>query len=206
MITATVTDADVGFEFVLDEGDVAFVDADWLPALGRASVRALTVGLAETGDDRHPIEVARAKLAAAASSVVAYVLEQNKESDVASIHVPGRGAFATEVRSRLGVGETPSIGPSATPLVWVETSGDAAALHTALAGVADLGTVVLAAPARQPTIEIDLYRDIHHRGLCLHAVDLTVSEAASDAPAIPDPVPVASGQTVPMHWWYYLSA
>jgi hypothetical protein len=170
MITATVTESDVRFEFVLDEGEVAFVDADWLPALGRGSVAAVTVGpdhvrwadqpLGATGDGREPIGLARSLLVATAREVVGRV-GTGKPWEV---HVPGRGATAAEIRRRLGLAlaEAPS-----QPRIWVETTGDASALVTALGGVMDLGTVVLAAPARQPTIAIDLYRDVHLRGLHL---------------------------------------
>jgi threonine dehydrogenase-like Zn-dependent dehydrogenase len=199
MITATVAETSVRFEFVLDEGEVAFVDADWLPAAGRTAVAAITIS---SGDDHQPVEIARGQLAATAGAAVAGL--KNHDVDLASIHVPGRGAVADEVRRRLGLEVGPPTETPARPRVWIETSGAPEALETALAGVADLGTVVLTAPAREPTIAIDLYRDIHLRGLHLHAVGTEPTDAGEEHSSLPDPIPVTPGQTVPLRGWYWL--
>lgn len=52
------------------------------------------------------------------------------------------------------------------PELVVERTGTADGVRAALAQVADLGTVVLAAPLSAP-VELDLYADLHVRGLTL---------------------------------------
>ena len=53
------------------------------------------------------------------------------------------------------------------PAVVVEETGEPAEIERALAQVEDLGTVVLAAPVADPEAMIDLYADLHVRGLTL---------------------------------------
>ena len=53
------------------------------------------------------------------------------------------------------------------PAVVVEDTGDPAAIERALEQVDELGTVVLAAPISRPEVMIDLYADLHVRGLTL---------------------------------------
>ena len=94
-----------------------------------------------------------------------------------AVEVLGDSAFARELRSRLGVA-APAAG--GRPTVVVETSGDGAALGAALARVDDLGTVVLAGPAAgaQP-VALDLYADLHVRGLTLVGVPAATGTHAS---------------------------
>ena len=53
------------------------------------------------------------------------------------------------------------------PAVVVEETGDPAEIERALAQAEDLGTVVLAAPVSEQEAAIDLYADLHVRGLTL---------------------------------------
>ncbi len=77
------------------------------------------------------------------------------------VKVTGDGALARQLRGR-GL-DRESAQP---PLAVVETTGRGTELTAACAVVADGGLVVLAADAPGP-VEIDLYRDVHRRGLVL---------------------------------------
>ena len=88
------------------------------------------------------------------------------------VEVLGDSTFARQLRVRLGAG---AVAIGVRPAVVVETSGDATSLGAALERVADLGTVVLASPggARDPlesTAALDLYADLHVRGLTIVGV------------------------------------
>lgn len=81
----------------------------------------------------------------------------------APVEVCGDGPLAEALRARL-----PSAGdPGARPAAIIETSGDPDAIRRALARVDDLGTVVLAGPAPTDAVALDLYADLHVRGLTL---------------------------------------
>jgi threonine dehydrogenase-like Zn-dependent dehydrogenase len=77
--------------------------------------------------------------------------------------VVGAGALADALRARLPA-------PAAPPAAIVDTTGDPAAIADALARVDDLGTVVLAGPVPEGTVALDLYADVHVRGLTVVGV------------------------------------
>jgi hypothetical protein len=80
------------------------------------------------------------------------------------VRVTGDGALAQLLRDRGLDGD--AVQP---PLAVIETTGRGPELTAACAEVADGGTVVLAADAPEP-LDIDLYRDVHRRGLVLIGV------------------------------------
>lgn len=85
------------------------------------------------------------------------------------VEVVGTGPLAQEVRRRLG--ERVRRGhPDARPAAIIETTGEAAAVEAALQRVEDLGTVVLAGPLPNRPHALDLYEDLHVRGLTLVGV------------------------------------
>lgn len=86
----------------------------------------------------------------------------------APVAITGESALAQALRARLG-GES-SVAAEARPGVVVETTGQADAIRAALEHVADLGTVVLAGPLGPGPIALDLYADLHLRGLTVVAV------------------------------------
>ena len=79
------------------------------------------------------------------------------------VDVLGDGDLADSIRTRLG---TRAAGES-TPVAVIETSGQLNAIADALKRVADLGTVVLAGPPPADAATLDLYADLHVRGLTL---------------------------------------
>lgn len=84
-----------------------------------------------------------------------------------SVEVTGNGALAVTLRARLGARACAGSRP---PQAAIDTTGDPAVIGDLLARVADLGTVVLAGPPPAGGAELDLYRDVHVRGLTVTGV------------------------------------
>lgn len=80
-----------------------------------------------------------------------------------AVLVAGDGPDATSLRARFP-------GTPAEPNVVIETTGRAAGVQAALETVASLGIVVLAGPVPDDPPMLDLYRDLHVRGLTIIGV------------------------------------
>lgn len=80
-----------------------------------------------------------------------------------AVEVIGETPLGLRLRERYGAAVPPREGPS--PEVVIETTGQHAEIQAALARVADLGTVVLAGPMVAAPVALDLYPDLHYRGL-----------------------------------------
>jgi threonine dehydrogenase-like Zn-dependent dehydrogenase len=89
------------------------------------------------------------------------------------VDVLGDGDLAESIRTRLG---TRAAGES-KPGAVVKTSGEPDAIADALKRVADLGTVVLAGPPPADAGTLDLYADLHVRGLTVVGI-ATTTEAS----------------------------
>lgn len=83
------------------------------------------------------------------------------------VEVVGAGEVAEAVRAAVGrdAGDDPA--------TIVETTGTPEALADALARVRTLGTVVLAGPPPSTGVDLDVYADLHVRGLTLIGVDVS---------------------------------
>ena len=92
-----------------------------------------------------------------------------------AVEVIGRGRLATALRTHL---QSRCAVPGQRAIAVIETTGDPRAIQDALRRVADLGTVVLAGPATGEPVALDLYADLHVRGLTL----IGTSSAPEDAP------------------------
>jgi threonine dehydrogenase-like Zn-dependent dehydrogenase len=79
------------------------------------------------------------------------------------VEVLGEGDLAESLRARLGALAAGQSQPGAV----IETTGEPDAIADALKRVADLGTVVLAGPPSADAGALDLYADLHVRGLTL---------------------------------------
>ena len=83
------------------------------------------------------------------------------------VEVTGEGDLAATLRARLGPRNAAA--PERVPAV-IDTTGEPAAVATALARLADLGTLVLAGPPPAAPVALDLYADVHVRGLTIVGV------------------------------------
>ena len=84
-----------------------------------------------------------------------------------SVEIAGRGLIAQQVRLLVGA---PSETPVERPQAIVDTTGDPSVIAHATRRVADLGTVVLAGEPLGRQFELNLYPDVHVRGLTLVGV------------------------------------
>jgi threonine dehydrogenase-like Zn-dependent dehydrogenase len=150
LISAEVAGESLIFRGDLPSSSAAFVDCEWLPTAGKADVPALVVG--ET--DRDLDEAAFAALMSVAREAAA-------AAQPGLVEVVGNGIVARLVRALVGVA------PAEQPGAIVDTTGDPAAIASALGRVADLGTVVLAGESLGRQADLDLYRTVHVRGLTL---------------------------------------
>jgi len=96
------------------------------------------------------------------STEVVDAVERVLPSGAGWVEVLGEGAVARHLRDRFEARRGGGEGP---PLAVVDTTGEAQAIEQAMARVADLGTVVLAGPPPAEPVALDLYPDLHVRGL-----------------------------------------
>jgi len=159
----------------LPAGAVAYVDADWLPPDGGA-VPALVAradgsllwGDAE-GERLAPGDDAKRH---AASSFLQLARDASRAVPVSArgvCDVPGSGLVAEWVRQLLG---GRAAAEDEAPVAIVETRGDAASTAASSSRLADLGTLVLAGEGEAATLALDLYADVHVRGLRVVGVAL----------------------------------
>jgi hypothetical protein len=152
-------------------GSVAYVDRDWLPATS-GEVPALVAdtdgGLSWCGgpsvrmpSGHDPDTAASLALLAVAQTAV----DVAKGVAVDSIDVLGSGLIAQHMRALLG--DRPAERRMEQPRVIIDTTGDPRKLVDAIQRVATLGTVVLVGEALGRKAPMNLYPDIHVRGLTL---------------------------------------
>jgi hypothetical protein len=172
VIRAEITEGGIILEGTAAPGMFAYVDRDWLPAVS-GEVPSLTVsadGTLAWG------EVAQAGPGAADPDTVAASVLLSVARDAAnavadlppgSVEVIGDGLIAHLVRAL--VGEDAS-GKAESPMAIVDTTGDPASIVDATRRVGDLGTVVLVGETVGREVELNLYADVHMRGLTLQGI------------------------------------
>lgn len=85
-------------------------------------------------------------------------------AEASSVEVLGESALAHSIRARLGARNVPD---GQRPDAVVDATGDPQRIQSAMARVGDLGAIVLAAPVPRTPARLDLYADLHVRGLTL---------------------------------------
>lgn len=153
-------------------GAVAYIDAEWLPRDGTAPVPALLArdrSLAWWADGGGPRPLGDGDAASAIASLAARAAASVPGS-ARSVEVLGTGAVAALVAEILG--SRAAAGGDPRPDAIVDTTGDPGRLVDATARLADLGTLVLAGEARDPLVDLDVYVDLHARGLRVHGVPM----------------------------------
>lgn len=185
----------------------AFVDRDWLQGLTDGVIAALAIDADGQlhyrdrqvgGKDGSPEREAAAIMSAFVEDLLAAVMDADRRY----VEVTGGGLVAAELRGRLAAaprGEEP-------PSVVVELTGRQAELLRATRELAPGGLLVLAGESAAG-IDLDVYADVHRRGLQVLGVPLPVS-GRRDRPegTLPEPVPVRSGEPLPPGLWYCVTA
>lgn len=132
-------------------GAAVFVDADWIH--GADGAAALRIADAPDAD------------AAAALALVVVARSAVAACGAGTVEVNGRGAVAASVRRLLPPGQLAA--DDGRPSCVVDTSGAPEAIAAACARVDDLGVVVLAGESGGSQVDLNLYPDVHVRGLTL---------------------------------------
>jgi hypothetical protein len=132
----------------------------------------------------------------------------------ASVAVTGRGLIAQHVREMVGCPAAAS--GAERPAAIVETTGDPGVIVEATRTLNDQGTLVLVGETLGRQLDMNLYPDVHRRGLTLIGVGNPLHELGALAAALEDDLParrscellvsVRSGELfVPDATWYAVS-
>jgi hypothetical protein len=178
MIRAEVNENGVVLVGDLPSDSFAYLDRDWLPeSAGPApslvfqppGVLTWCGGAPVDGPTRADPDTTAALVILAIAQEAAAPVEDLPPS---SVEVNGFGLIAMRVRTLVGKNvEDVSERPSAErPRAIVETTGEPGAILDATRRVADLGIVVLVGETLDRRVQIDLYPDVHVRGLTLLGV------------------------------------
>jgi len=135
----------------------------------------------ERRDD--PDSIAAAALHAVAAEAVARVPEGS-----GPVEVLGQGLVAAEARRLLPAGT----GNGDRPRCVIDATGDPEKIVAALGELDDLGTLVAAGPLGARSFPINLYQDIHLRGLKVVGVAPPLANGRLPEPA--DAPPLGTGQ------------
>ncbi|MGH3112014.1 MAG: hypothetical protein ACRDOP_00935 [Gaiellaceae bacterium] len=204
----------------LPSGGFAYVDGDWLPGVATDSLPALVADaeghLRSTGDGEvmagngDPDAVAAKALLAVADNAVRAV-ERRPEG---SVIVTGSGLVARLARARLGPDLARDDYP--TPTAAIDATGDPDVITSVLGRVSELGTVALAGEAAGRVLDLNLYADVHLRGLRVVGIPAPLAAASfvdedADARLLEDAraalTRVRPGESLPPRAaWYRVSA
>jgi hypothetical protein len=199
----------------LPSSAVAYVDADWVPALPTDKVPALVLRDGSfSWDGGEAVEAAEEPDASAAAALLAVAAEAATALDGVArdrIDVVGRGFSSGLVRQVLEL--TPG-DQALPPEAVVDVSGDVAELVAATRRLAPLGTLVVMGEPSGRSLEIDLYPDVHVRGLRLVGAPLPLSARPpflsrpwlDDYLAENPPAPVHTGDELPDASWFKIAA
>lgn len=201
MISAVVSETSVRFEGSLPEHSAAYVDGDWSVTVEAVPALLLSEGEIRWGEIRRPRNDASASADEEAASVLS-ALARSAVDRLGSLRwdgvdVSGEGLVAHEIRRLVsGPGDR-------APAACVDTTGDVGAITAATRKVRRCGLVILAGESMGRPLSIDLYRDVHLRGLRLIGVPLDLGPSAvGRAEGAPAPRVARIGEDVPRALWY----
>jgi hypothetical protein len=211
VIRAVASAAGISVTGSLPAGTTAYLDGEWVPP-GRSGVCPAVVATPD-GEIRWSSQARSYPLVGdvdtSAATALLLVAREVAEAigDAPAASVYGSGALARLVREL--VANAHATGPAD---VVIDTTGDPAVLTEACMEVADLGTIVLAGEALGRPLDLDVYPDVHRRGLRIVGVapPLTDGPPSSSEPLpqwlIPSLCRVVVGQPLPAGaLWYGVS-
>lgn len=198
------------------EGTIAYADREWLADdFAEAACLAVLPDRQVVLPDGHTQELSSDDADVAAAR---FFMAIAREAAAIVGHVPpsaaqvvGRGIVATIARSYAGI-EREQVA-TGKPAAVVETTGRQDAIFEACRRVADLGLVVLAGEPAGRRTELNLYPDVHVRGLTLVGAPTTEGigllpgpaddhEGQIEADALAQLQRVAAGARLPDGTWF----
>jgi threonine dehydrogenase-like Zn-dependent dehydrogenase len=157
------------FEADLPRGTVAIVDGDAAPDDYQGPVAAVVL-------PADGIRVTASRMLAAAAAPILSALD----GIAGPVEVHGSGALAALLGSQLVPG---TASEARRPAAVVDLTGEPSVLQDALRRLDDLGTLVLVAGGPTRAVDVDLYPDVHRRGLILRgSPGLTANEPTWSIP------------------------
>jgi hypothetical protein len=187
VIRAEIDTTGVVLVAALPPGSVAYVDQEWLP-ISSGEVPSLVAApegaLAWCGG--RPVQTSgnvdsdtKATLVLLGVAQAAVAAVEGVSPD--SIEVTGSGLIALQVRALLGERSSEDDRSSLfeRPRAIIDTTGDPRVIVEATRRIAELGTVVLVGESLGRTAEMNLYPDVHVRGLALVGVPPPLQHAGA---------------------------
>jgi hypothetical protein len=195
-----VTDG-LGFEFDLPAGTLAYVDADWTLSAGELDIPALLIDpeSARWGEVSTAVPgVGPDLLAARILSAAAHRVADTVVPLAGTAAVCGTGAIARATAGLLGTTALDTAPEPGTGVaVGIDFTGDPDTIQGLLKAIAPLGRAILAGERLGRTLPLNLYPDIHVRGLRLRALDpvalALAGELGMDEDEIPSPGDATDG-------------
>jgi len=210
MIRAESVPGGVALVGDLPLGAVGYVDADWIDADAPGAVPALVAsGGALCWSDGPDVTSTQAEGDAAAAAAISAVAKEAAALAAGApadrVEVTGVGFAAEHVRRLLGVTEPPHYPDhEQRPTVIVEMTGAASVIKEATRRLDDMGTLVLAGESSGRSLSLNLYRDVHSRGL--RVVGVGRADVLEAVEGFEPPAAVTPGTPLPPARWYRISA
>lgn len=218
MIRLDQSGSDPVLEGYIQTGATAYIDRDWLcdppavevPAIVvNADRKVVSTGVAPVD---LPDEMGADRAVALALAIVAQQAADAVRNVSGAVRVSGTGAVAGAVRRLLAARSGGAGEPAETPTAIVETTGDPERIVAATRDLSDLGSLVLAGPTGERKVPINLYPDVHRRGLRVVGIapplaDWAPSVASYSEAALElgSPTVARIGHPIPPGTWYQLS-
>jgi hypothetical protein len=191
--------ADVGEDGVvlvadLPPGSLAYIDSDWLTTSSSAvpSIVVSRDGMLSWCEGPGVPAPSGVNNDTAAALVLMAVAREGAAAveGLGPVEVNGSGLIARRLRRLLGEAAAGGDGwatQGSRPAAIVETTGDPAAILESTRRVADLGTVVLVGEGLSRQFDLNLYTDVHVRGLTLLGVAPPIGLGGLSETDIKDP-------------------
>jgi threonine dehydrogenase-like Zn-dependent dehydrogenase len=188
VIRADVSGDRVVLVATLPQGSFAYVDKDWIPRSSGAAAAIIAPengGLAWCGRAPGPVPSGFDLDTAAAAALLAVAREAAgvEGLTMGTVEVTGNGLISQQVRA--SIGNTFRVGEVERPQAIVDVTGDVTVIADATRRVADLGTVVLAGESLGQ-VELNLYPDVHARGLTVVGISSPLQDATFESGLGPD--------------------
>jgi hypothetical protein len=200
-------------------GRFAYIDHGWLPA-SSGSVPALSVSPQRhlAWNDGTPVEVPAPVDEDRAAALVLHAVAREAAAAVekrppGAVEVVGEGLIARQVRQLVDAvgGERPA---AERPAAIVDMTGVPEAIVDATCRLADLGILVLVGERPDAPLELNLYPDVHLRGLTVVGVAPPLADGEFPATDVDEPAlgigwlaRVTVGEPAPPDApWYRVSA
>lgn len=197
--------------------EYAYLDAEWILEGAAGPLPALCVSSGSARWDGGPAVPLPAGLAPDRAAELAFAAVAGEAvraldgTPAESVEVIGEGIVAAVVRRLLPGSRREGAGNGGAPQAIVDTTGDPARIVASTRRLGDLGTLVLAGERLGRPLRIDLYPDVHRRGLRLVGVapplaDPQVFAGVTEADFNEPPARLAAGDPIPPAAWYRLSS